>query len=170
MINATLLYDALHWIPGDAHAARPAVRARAAQRWAWRLIGSASVAIGVINLFLPLLPTTIFILFGAWAWGKGAPDLKAKLLQHPRFGPVIRDWEDGGRISRRGKRMAVAGMALSLALSALLIGARPALALVAVVLGTVALWLWRRPEPVRDEVARRLARLPQSARRLRSVQ
>lgn len=158
MINATLLYDALNWIPGDARAARPEARARIAHNWFWRLTGTASVAIGVINIFLPLLPTTIFMIIGAWAWGKGAPELKAKLMQHPRFGPALRDWEDGGRVSRRGKRMATCGMALSLMISAVLIGAKPALAIVAGVLAAVVVWLWRRPEPRRSQFRLRAVR------------
>ena len=54
---------------------------------AWRALGTVCVAIGVINAFLPLLPTTEFLLIGAWAYGKGAPEMRERLLAHPRFGP-----------------------------------------------------------------------------------
>lgn len=113
----------------------------------WRMLGTVSVSIGFINVFIPLMPTTVFLIIGIWAWGKGAPELKAKLLQHPKYGPPLRDWENGGRISRRGKRMAAWGMAASFVISALIIGTKPATALVGACLLAVALWLWKRPEP-----------------------
>jgi len=118
--------------------------------WAWRTLGTVSVGIGCINLFIPLLPTTVFLIIGAWAWGKGAPELKERLLAHPRFGPSLRDWENGGRISRRGKRVAILSMTGAFGLSALLIGAKPATLIVGVCLFAVGLWLWRRPEPAQD--------------------
>lgn len=115
--------------------------------WMWRTLGTASVSIGFINVFIPLMPTTVFLIIGVWAWGKGAPELKARLLLHPKYGPPLRDWENGGRISRRGKRMAAWGMAASFVIPALLIGAKPATTLVGACLLAVALWLWKRPEP-----------------------
>lgn len=33
----------------------------------WRTLGAVSVAIGLVNAFIPLLPTTIFLLIGVWA-------------------------------------------------------------------------------------------------------
>ena len=54
-----------------------------------------------LNAFIPLLPTTVFLLIGAWALGKGAPEWRAKLVAHPRFGRALRDWDDGRRVSRR---------------------------------------------------------------------
>lgn len=119
--------------------------------WAWRMLGTISVGIGFINVFIPLLPTTVFLIIGAWAWGKGAPELKARLLDHPRFGPSLRDWENGRRISRRGKRVAILSMIAAFELSALIIGAKPAILIVGACLLAVGLWLWHRPEPAEDK-------------------
>jgi len=114
---------------------------------AWRVFGAASVAIGIVNAFIPLLPTTVFLLIGAWAWGKGAPEWRARLLAHPRWGEALRLWANGRQVSRRGKRMATLGIATSWLLSATWIG--PTTAVLAVGLGLAALvaWLWCRPEP-----------------------
>ena len=60
----------------------------------WRILGLTSVGIGLINAFIPLMPTTVFLLIGAWALGKGSPEWRAKLIAHPRFGRALRDWED----------------------------------------------------------------------------
>ena len=114
---------------------------------AWRVYGATSVAIGVVNAFIPLLPTTVFLLIGAWAWGKGAPEWRARLLAHPRWGKALRLWANGRQVSRRGKRIATLGIATSWALSAALIGPRPAVLAAGLGLAALVAWLWWRPEP-----------------------
>ena len=113
----------------------------------WRILGFTSVGIGMINAFIPLMPTTVFLLIGAWALSKGSPDWRAKLVAHPRFGRALRDWEDGRRVSRRGKRLAALGMAVGWIILVVWQGISPWTSGVGVLLATIATWLWRRPEP-----------------------
>lgn len=129
------------------HKARSEAKPASVRLWLWRTLGTISVSVGLINVLIPLMPTTVFLIIGLWAWGKGAPELKARLLQHPRFGPSLRDWENGGRISRRGKWLSISGIAASFAISAWWIGAKIATAIVGMCLLALAIWLWRRPEP-----------------------
>jgi uncharacterized membrane protein YbaN (DUF454 family) len=75
-------------------------------------IGYACLALAAIGAVLPLMPTTIFLIFAAWAFGRASPALRARLRAHPRFGATLRHWEDHGSISPRAKRAALAGMAL----------------------------------------------------------
>jgi uncharacterized membrane protein YbaN (DUF454 family) len=114
---------------------------------AWRAFGAASVAVGIVNAFIPLLPTTVFLLIGAWAWGKGAPEWRARLLAHPRWGEPLRLWANGRQVSRRGKRMAALGIATSWVLSAVSFGVTPAVWAVGFGLAALLAWLWGRPEP-----------------------
>lgn len=116
----------------------------------WRILGFTSVGIGMINAFIPLMPTTVFLLIGAWALSKGSPEWRAKLIAHPRFGRALRDWEDGRRVSRRGKRLAALGMAVGWAIVVVWQGISPWTVGVGVLLATIATWLWRRPEPRTD--------------------
>ena len=116
----------------------------------WRILGFTSVGIGMINAFIPLMPTTVFLLIGAWALSKGSPELRAKLIAHPRFGRALRDWEDGRRVSRRGKRLAALGMAVGWAIVVVWQGISPWTVGVGVLLAAIATWLWRRPEPRTD--------------------
>mgnify|MGYP002777998422 FL=1 len=121
------------------------------RRMAWRVLGSVSVGIGIVNAFLPLLPTTVFLLIGLWAWSKGAPEWHARLLDHPRYGPTLRHWREGRRITRRGKQAAAGGMALSYAMTAALAGFGPVSAGVGIGLAALGTWLWMRPEPDADD-------------------
>ncbi|MFK7964703.1 MAG: YbaN family protein [Burkholderiaceae bacterium] len=115
--------------------------------YAWRALGLLSVAIGIINAFIPLLPTTVFLIVGVWAFGKGAPEWRDRLLRHPRYGAPLRQWQDGGRISHRSKKVAILSMAASVALTALLLGLTIVSVSVGFGLALMAIWLWRRPEP-----------------------
>ncbi len=112
----------------------------------WRALALSSVALGLLGVVLPGLPTVPFLLLGAWAAGKGWPRFEAWLLAHPRWGLTIRRWRDHGAVPRRAKWAASLMMLAStvvLALSAIPLWLKLS---VPVLLLTVATWLWRRPE------------------------
>ena len=71
---------------------------REATRLALLFIGSLALVLGVIGVFVPLLPTTPFILLAAWCFLRSSPRFHAWLTTHPRFGPIIRDWHERGAI------------------------------------------------------------------------
>ncbi|AJC47103.1 MULTISPECIES: YbaN family protein [Xanthomonas] len=118
-------------------------------RWAWWLLAYASLATGIVGIFVPGLPTTVFVLIAAYAAARGSPRLRRRLLRDPRFGRSIRDWERHGAVSRRGKWMATLTMA-ACALVLLLFVHRLWVQVLAIgCMSAVALWLWWRPEPPR---------------------
>lgn len=131
----------------DATPAAPPVPLAAPWRWLLLLLACVSLATGVVGIFVPGLPTTVFLLIAAWAAARSSPRLHAWLLAHRLFGPMLRDWQAGGRVSRRAKRSAT----LMMALCALLLPLTPApLWAVLFSIGSMAcvlVWLWRRPEP-----------------------
>ena len=112
----------------------------------WRSLAAACLLLGVVGVFLPLLPTTPFLLLAAWAAGKGWPQLEIWLLAHPRLGPPIRRWRDHRAVPRAAKWMASAGMAASAALLAASPAPTAVKLAVAAVLAAIAVWLWRRPD------------------------
>jgi uncharacterized protein len=119
---------------------------RAVVRLLWRALAGGALLLGVVGIVVPGLPTVPFLLVAAWAGGKGWPALEARLLAHPRFGPVISRWRDHGAIPRRAKWLASGMMLLSA--TVLWFTALPLLARVAIPLFmlAVAVWMWRQPE------------------------
>ena len=109
------------------------------------ILGALSLAIGVIGLFVPGLPTTVFVLIAAACAARGSPRFHRWLLAHRVFGAIIRDWQDGGRVSRPAKRAATVSMVLCALILALVASRGWALVGIAV-MAIVLAWLWRRPE------------------------
>ncbi len=71
------------------------------------------VGLGIVGAFLPVMPTTIFLIIAAWCFARSSPELEAWLLAHPVFGTALRRWREKGAISRRAKLMASGMIAAS---------------------------------------------------------
>lgn len=113
----------------------------------WRLLAIVSFAMAVLGALLPVLPTVPFLLLSAWAAGKGWPAFEVWLLQHPRFGPPVLRWRQGGAISRGNKWLATI-MMLASAGFLQLFGSIALWVRVAVPLFLLCMciWVWLRPE------------------------
>lgn len=117
-------------------------------RWLLLVLAGVSLATGVVGIFVPGLPTTVFLLVAAWAAARSSPRLHRWLLAHPLFGTLIRDWQAGGRVRRRAKWNATAAMSVC---AALLLWSGALWWITALACGCMAVvlcWLWLRPEPV----------------------
>lgn len=67
------------------------------------LSGTACVALGVLGIFLPLLPTTPFLLLAAACYVRSSDRLYCWLIGHRYLGPFIRNFRDGKGMPRRAK-------------------------------------------------------------------
>lgn len=115
-------------------------------RYALMALAALSLTAGIIGIFVPGLPTTVFVLIAGWAAGRSSPRFHAWLEQHPRFGPTLRNWRENGTVSRRAKWSATAMMSLS---AVILFATTPKLwiaELATAIMLAVAIWLWMRPE------------------------
>ena len=77
--------------------------------------GFLCVAIGVIGIVTPGLPTTVFLIMAAWAFARSSKRFHNWLYGHKRFGPVLRDWHAHRVIPPKAKIAAVTMMAISMA-------------------------------------------------------
>ncbi len=116
-------------------------------RYLWIALGWISVALGVAGAFLPLLPTTPFLLLAAFAFSKGSERLHDWLVNHPKLGPPIQHWRKEQAIARPVKIYASISIVAVFAISVVLQVPWWALASQAVVLTVVSYFLWSRPEP-----------------------
>ncbi|MBV7515769.1 YbaN family protein [Pseudomonas sp. PDM25] len=110
------------------------------------LLAYISLAIGLIAIIVPGLPTTEFILLAAWAATKSSPRLSAWLENHRLFGSILRNWRNGKIIARRAKVSVTVSMLLCAGLILVMLdpGWPIFLAIAGMSLGN--LWIWSRPE------------------------
>lgn len=71
------------------------------------ILGGVSLGLGILGIFLPLLPTTPFLLLSAAIWMRSSPRLHAWLLGHKRLGPYIRNFQEHRAIPIAAKVVAV---------------------------------------------------------------
>ncbi|MDP1752694.1 MAG: YbaN family protein [Reyranella sp.] len=117
-----------------------------APRFLWLLLGLGATGCGIAGAVLPLVPTTPFLLLGAFAFAKSSPRLHAWLMTHPQFGSLIGNWQQHRAIGRGAKRAALVFMGLALSLSWLLAVPGWALVVQAIVLACVATFILSRPD------------------------
>ncbi|WP_418982872.1 YbaN family protein [Alistipes sp.] len=73
-------------------------------------LGAVSLGLGVVGIFVPLLPTTPFLLLTAALWMRSSPRLYAWLLAHRRLGPYIRSFRENRAIPLRAKVLTLSVM------------------------------------------------------------
>ena len=121
--------------------------ALAAAGWArplWMVAGALAFLVGFVGIFLPLLPTTPFVLLAAFCFARGSERWERWLLGHPRWGPMVRDWRSQRAVPLRAKQLATVMMSVSCLWAWWVI---PSLwrYLPAACCGATAIWLWRLP-------------------------
>jgi len=110
-------------------------------------LGYVSFALGIAGIFLPVLPTTPFVLLAAWCFTRSNSALAERLYSHPRFGPLLTTWRDQKAIPRHAKIYALTALALSYGLILYFSESRILPVVLAVIMGSVALYIATRPKP-----------------------
>jgi uncharacterized membrane protein YbaN (DUF454 family) len=109
-------------------------------------VGTLALTAGLIGVFVPVLPTTPFLLVAAACYARASPGLYRWLAHSKTFGPGIREWRRHRSIPWRTKVFAIFLMSVSIALSAAFFvdpwWGKAALVALGVAVGT---WLYRIP-------------------------
>ncbi len=83
------------------------------KRLLYGAVGISAFVLGVVGIFLPVLPTVPFMLVALWAFSNSSQRLHDALYYHPRFGRAVREWKRHGAIPFRSKVLALTAMSLS---------------------------------------------------------
>ncbi|MDC4626187.1 YbaN family protein [Acinetobacter baumannii] len=113
----------------------------------WRTLVVIFITLGIIGAILPGMPTTVFLILAAWAASKGWPQMDAWLLNHPKYGPTLRDWRANGTVPRKAKWIATIMMTASGILMLFTSAPFWVKVFTDTTMFVVAIWLWLRPEP-----------------------
>ncbi len=110
----------------------------------WVVLGTVSLITGTIGIFLPLLPTTPFLLLTAFCYARGSEKLHSWLLSHRQLGPPIHDWQKRRVIRLRTKIFVSFLMAGSLSFPLYFVPTVPIAARLVIGLfcGSVLLFIW----------------------------
>jgi len=104
-------------------------------------LGTACVGLGALGVFLPGLPTTVFLIAASWCYARSCPWLEQRLLRVPLFAPFLGFLEPGARLPRRTLAKALVIMWLAIIASAAAVGlgddGRPGVAAAVIGLGLV---------------------------------
>lgn len=109
------------------------------------MLGFVALLLGIIGIFLPILPTTPFILLAAAFFARGSERFHNWLLQHPITGPLIVDWYEHRSLRPGTKRWAYLLTTISFS-SSILIVEPIKIKLALFVLALIVIYfLWRIP-------------------------
>ena len=112
----------------------------------WLAIGLLSLSLGILGVFLPLLPTTPFVLLSAFCFSKSSSRLHLWLLNHKLFGHLINDWEKHGVIRTKIKIIATCSMVLLVSYPLIFMSFADWLkAIVIISIVSVLVFIWTRP-------------------------
>lgn len=110
------------------------------------IVGLASLILGIIGIFLPLLPTTPFLILAAWCFLRSSSKMYRWLYRQPLIGEALKDWEQTGAIKRKTKVLAIFLIGTSIFFVWIKVKSLPLSVSVTVLLGFVSLFIVSRPE------------------------
>lgn len=116
-------------------------------------VGTVALLLGIAGIFLPVLPSTPFVLVAAACYARASGRFYLWLVHNPTFGPLIREWRLHGSIPWRIKLVAITMMSLTISFSIWTLEGQTGLRIMLAAIGlSTGVWLWRVPS--RDRPAR----------------
>ena len=110
------------------------------------LVGLISLAFGIIGAFLPVLPTTCFVLLAAFCFSKSSTTMHNYLLNHPVVGKAVQKWEENGVIPLRIKVIATSVMLITVSYPLFFMAFDMLWKIaISVVIAFALIYIWTRP-------------------------
>jgi uncharacterized membrane protein YbaN (DUF454 family) len=110
----------------------------------YNIAGCACVALAFVGIFLPLLPTTPFLLLAAFCFSRGSARLHQWLLEHRTMGPIIRDWKERRAIRPRVKGLATLSVVVLVGAPLVFGNFHPVLQTLSVLVGVIVIVMIQR--------------------------
>ena len=107
--------------------------------------GWCCVVLGILGIFLPLLPTTIFLLIATWCFARSSERFHHWLIKHPKLGPILHSWQNNTGITPSIRNRALAMLWLSLLISMAIVAKWWIVLLLCVIGCSVSVYLIRLP-------------------------
>ena len=117
-------------------------------------IGAVSVVLGVIGIFVPLWPTTCFLLLAGWCFARSSTRAERWLHENRLFGRYLRDYRERGVISSRVRSTSVATLWVFIVISGVLLASQLwAVALLLLIAIAITVHLYSLPTEARVSAA-----------------
>ena len=104
------------------------------------LLAFISLTLGLIGIFLPILPTTPFLLLSAWLFARSSPKLHTWLLNHPKLGSYIRAFQEEKALPLRIKIISTTTLWLTLLISITLLKGKILIQAILFLIGIAVTW------------------------------
>jgi len=114
-------------------------------RWLYLSIGITALFMGILGIFLPVLPTTPFILLAAGCFARSSERFHGYLLGHRIAGPIIQEWCEHRSVTRQVKRWAYLVMSLSFGSSILIVPSWGLKGMLVILAAILFFFIWRLP-------------------------
>ena len=101
---------------------------RSVRRWFFLLLGLLSVGLGFIGVFIPGLPTTVFLILASYFFTRSCPWLEDRLVRAPIFRPYLKYLDGERAMPLRARLMTIGMIWAAVGSSFLLVGAKGSLA------------------------------------------
>tara|TARA_R110002072_G_scaffold534_7_gene4205 strand:- start:101611 stop:101991 length:381 start_codon:yes stop_codon:yes gene_type:complete len=123
------------------------------QKFLFLSLAWLSILLGLLGIFLPILPTTPFAILAAYLFSKSSTKYHQWLLNQKVLGPMIREWEENGVISLRAKILATTMMTLLFSYTLIYVSVIIYIKIIVSIIGLCVLWfIWSRPSYPTKEI------------------
>ena len=121
----------------------------------WLTLGVLLVGVAYLGVLIPGLPWSTPILGATFCFAKSSPRFHAWIMNHPKFGPFIKNWSTYRVYPQKAKYLMVAVMSTSLGFMFFGTGNVKATIYLAITFAIIILWAWRYPGS-KEEAQRRI--------------